>query len=727
MAEHMRLRTVITLFRTVRDRAIKTSSRLVLLLAIVTAAVPVQAATTPRLAPSADQARAAYLSAMLLTRHHYKAIPLDNTLSERIFDRYLKSLDPDRIFLTQTDIDAFAHARTLLDDAILQGKLDIPFAMFQRYEERVVARLRAARALLREGFDFSQRENYEFGRLKAPWPKDEAEAQDLWRKRVKNDWLRLKLAGKDDATIRSTLERRYDNYLARAVRNQSDDVFQIFMNAYTTAIEPHTNYLGRSASDSFDISMRLSLVGIGAVLQERDEYITIRELVAGGPAARSGKLAVGDRIVGVAQGENGNMSDAVGARVDEVVKLIRGEKDTVVVLDILPGDTSPDGQHKRVSLVRDTIKLEDQAARKSIIRVGDGAAARKIGVITLPTFYEDFDGRRRGDKDFRSTSRDVSRLLDTLKQESVDGILIDLRNNGGGSLRESVELTGLFIDKGPVVQQRRSDGKVGLEADDKPGVAWDGPLAVLINRSSASASEIFAAALQDYGRAPIIGEPSFGKGTVQTLVNLDEIAKNATPKFGELKMTVAQFFRINGGTTQLRGVVPDIRFPSTLEDEEFGEASYDNALPWIQIHPAPYAPAGDLKELLPKLKHRYEARAAKDKAFQHLLEDVAEIKRLREAKLISLNEGERRLEKEARETKLKEREKLEGADDLTALRDDGLQAGERSLADELASERARKDRKDLLLQEAARIVADEVELSAPRKQVAVREPAPVSR
>ncbi|HQX05272.1 MAG TPA: carboxy terminal-processing peptidase, partial [Zoogloea sp.] len=443
--------------------------------------------------------------------------------------------------------------------------------------------------------------------------------------------------------------------------------------------------------------------------------------VPGGPAAKSGKLAVGDRIVGVGQAE-GPIGDVVGARVDEVVKLIRGAKDTRVVLDILPAEAGPDGKHKQVTLVRDKIKLEEQAARKSVIRVGEGPALRKIGVITLPAFYEDFEGRRRGDKDFRSASRDVVRLIDELKKEKVDGLLVDLRNNGGGSLREAVELTGLFIDKGPVVQQRRPDGKIGVESDENAGVAWAGPMAVMINRGSASASEIFAAALQDYGRAPILGEQSFGKGTVQTLINLDDIAKNDKPKFGDLKMTVAQFFRVNGGTTQLKGVMPDIRFPSIADPDSQGESSYDNALPWTQIDAASYRPVGTLKDLVPALQSRHQARVAKDKSFQALLDDVAEFKRLRENRSISLNEAERRKEKEVREARLKAREKIDGKDKLAAaLRDDGLQMGERSLAADLAAEKARKDVKDVLLDEAARIVADEAELLGVRPQLALRE------
>jgi len=694
------------------------------LLALAFCGTALADAPQPSLAPTSEQAQAAYLSSMFLSRYHYAAKPLDDALSEKIFDAYLKSLDPERVFFTQADIDGFADLRTQLDDAILQGDLEGPFTIFRRYQERSAERLAYARKQLAEGFDFSVDESYPLDRSKAPWPKDDAEAQDLWRKRVKNDWLRLRLAGKDDKAIRETLEKRYDSFIARSTKNKSDDVFQIFMNAYAGAIEPHTSYLGRGSADSFDISMRLSLVGIGAVLQERDDYITIRELTPGGPAARSGKLAVGDRIVGVAQGEGAPMADLVGARVDEAVKLIRGNKDTRVVLDILPANSGPDGRHKTIVLVRDKIKLEEQAAKKSISRVELNGKNLRVGVITLPAFYEDFEGRRRGDKDYRSASRDVARLIGELKKERVDGLILDLRDNGGGSLREAVELTGLFIDKGPVVQQRNSEGQIEVESDERAGAAWDGPLAVMINRGSASASEILAAALQDYGRALMIGEPSFGKGTVQTLIDLDEVAKSKKPQLGELKMTIAQFFRINGGTTQLNGVTPDIRFPSAFEAKEFGETGFDNALPAIQIPPASYKPASDLQAILPELQQRHDTRASKDKELRELAEDVAEALKLRDKQELSLQESERKREKETREARLRQRA---GAEAAAHLGDDGLQGDERSLRAELDSEKALKGRKDVLLQEATRIVGDEIELLAPRRRVAQGSEAPVRR
>ena len=675
------------------------------------------------LTPTSQEARAAHLAADVLARFHYRKVALDDALSQRVFDQYMKSLDSEKLFFVESDIDRLSADRTKLDDAILKDDLTIPFAIFNLYEQRVAERFAYARTLLKKGFDFRESESYQFVRKKESWPKTEAEMRELWRKRVKNDWLRLKLAGKDDKGIVDILDKRYDNFLKRIGRVKSADAFQTYMNAYTMAIEPHTNYLGPRAVENFDISMRLSLVGIGAMLAEINEYATIRELVTGGPASLSDQLKIGDRIVGVAQGEGGVMMDVMGWRLDDTVALIRGAADSVVLLDVLPADAGPDGKHKLVSLTRKKISLEEQAAKKSVHSITDEKTTHRIGVISLATFYEDVAGRQKGLQDYRSATRDVARLLDELRKEKVDSVLIDLRNNGGGSLMEAIELTGLFIDKGPVVQQRNASGQIAVGSDTQAGVAWDGPLGVLINRSSASASEIFAAAIQDYGRGLIIGEPSFGKGTVQTMVDLDRVAKNRMPEFGTLKMTVAQFFRINGGTTQLRGVTPDILFPTVADAENSGESSFDNALPWVQIKAADYAPAGDLRGLLPLLLARHEARVKKDSDFQYLQDDIAEFKLQRQKNLISLNETVRRKERDAQEERLKLRESrrdagrgsLENAIDKAAApanggarQDDGLQADERNLANELAAEKARKNAKDVLLNEAVHILGDEV-------------------
>jgi carboxyl-terminal processing protease len=623
----------------------------------------------PVLSPLQQQEQAANLSAQLLTEFAYKPVPLDDVLSEKIMTRFIESLDPDRIFFLKADIDTFMADSAKIDDAILQKDLELPFAVFNTYSQRAVDRIAYARALLKQNFSFDVQENYSLARDTEPWPQSEPEVEDLWRKRVKSDWLRLKLAGQADAEIRVTLDKRYKAVLDRVYKYKSDDVFQSFMAAYTTSVDPHTDYFGAAASADFDISMKLSLVGIGAVLQERDGYTTIRELVPGGPAQLSGKLTVGDRIIGVGQGDDGSVKDVVGNRLDEVVQLIRGE------------------------------------------------TARKIGVIALPAFYEDFDARRKGEKDYRSASRDVAALLGELKAEDVDGVLMDLRDNGGGSLDEAIDLTGLFVGKGPVVQQRNAKGKVRIESDDLSKPAWSGPVGVLINRGSASASEIFAAAIQDYGRGVIVGEPSFGKGTVQTVVDLDEVARNSKPKFGQLKLTIAQFFRIDGGTTQLRGVTPDIALPGLSDPKTLGEASYNNALPWDKIKPAKYAVVGHRDELLPQLQSRHKARVTSDPDYQRFEEDVAALKAQRDKTSISLNEKERRNELAALADRLKNRPQTNGA--FIGGEDDGLQANERSLGADIALEKTREQAKDVLKNEAAAIVADEAELQG-RLKAAVR-------
>uniref|UniRef100_UPI003981AE25 carboxy terminal-processing peptidase n=1 Tax=Rhizobium sp. TaxID=391 RepID=UPI003981AE25 len=471
-----------------------------------------------------------------------------------------------------------------------------------------------------------------------------------------------------------------------------------------------------AASADFNVSMKLSLFGIGAVLQERDDYTTIRELVPGGPAQLSGKLAVGDRITGVGQGKDGPIKEVVGTRLDEVVQMIRGKKGSVVRLDILPADAGADAAHRVVSLVRDKISLDKQAARKTVLSVKVGDATRKIGIITLPVFYEDFEAKSKGDKDYKSASRDVAKLLGELNDEKVDSVLIDLRNNGGGSLDEAIDLTGLFIGNGPVVQQRGSDGKVAVRSADFAAPVWTGPMGVLINRGSASASEIFAAAIQDYGRGVIIGEPSFGKGTVQTVVDLDQVVHNSKPEFGELKVTISQFFRVNGGTTQLRGVTPDLSLPGLSDPTAFGETSYDNALPWAEIKPARYSSNETIQTLLPALQSRHDARVKSDPDFQRLIKDIADLKAQREKGVVSLNEAERRKEAAARENRFKSRAQAGDGEDLGG--DDGLQADERSLSADIAMENARKNAKDALLDEAAAILADEADLQTGVPQAA---------
>ena len=685
-----------------------------LLLAFFVAILLALPASAAPLQPTRAHAETATAAAQLLARYHYRAPQLDNVLSAQIFDRYLKSLDPARLFLLKSDIDEFSYTRSSLNEAIPQGQLEAPFLIFARYAERVKAQRAVIQELLAGRFDFTQDENFEPDRSNAPWAASVGELREIWRKRVKNDWLRLRMAGKNDATIRQTLVKRYEHALSRSTKINSDDIFQIFMNAWSSALEPHTSYFGPRAAEDFAISMKLSLVGIGAVLQERDDYIIVRELIAGGPAQRSGKINVGDRIVGVAQGEKLPVVDVTGWRVDEVVSLIRGKANSTVVLDILPAEVPTDGAHRIVALTRDTIRLEDQAASGSTREVRNGGQVLKIGVIKLPSFYQDTDARRSSPQ-FRSATRDVARIIETLKRDKIDALLIDLRNNAGGSLDEAISLTGLFIESGPVVIQHNARGQTRIERIPAPGMAWEGPLSVLINRASASASEIFAAAIQDYGRGLVVGEDSFGKGTVQTLIDLDELGRNTQRRYGELKLTVAQFFRISGSTTQLRGVNPDITMPSLIDSKNFGESSYDNALPWTRIGPAEYRNVGNMAPLLPTLSLRHDQRIAKDANYRLFLEEVTELKTLRDRKMVSLKESVRRAERDRLEALAKARNKKtvsggESAEDIEDVSDDGLLSNERSLSSELAAEKARKAARDVILDESINILGDMVEL-----------------
>ncbi len=631
---------------------------------VAQAAAPDSSQTAAPLQPNRQEAEAARQVADILTHAHYRSAPLDDAMSEKIFDRYLKSLDPEHMVFVQADIDQMTEWRKQLDDAINNGELNIPFKMYNLAQQRMIERYTYARNLLKQGFDFTQNESYQFDREKAPWAKSDDEVRDLWRKRVKYDWLRLKLAGKDSKGIVATLDKRYENYLSHIKRTKTEDAFQVFMEAYTQTLDPHTDYFAPRAAEEFDIQMSASLIGIGAVLQERDEYTTIRELVTGGPAALSGKLKVGDRIVGVAQGEHAPLVDVTGWRMDDTVALIRGALDSTVILDVLPVEAGPDGKHKLLSLIRKKINVEQQLAKSSIIEVKDGSVKHRIGVISLPVFYEDFNARQRKDPNYNSAAHDVARLLTQLKNDKVDGVLLDVRNNGGGSLEEVIELTSLFINKGPVVQERDVRGKILVGADPYVKQIWDGPVAVLINRGSASATEIFAAAIQDYGRGIVIGEQSFGKGTVQSYKDFDP--PNEKPEYGAIKYTTAQFFRVNGGTTQLRGVSPDITFPSSGAAEEFGESTFDNALPWSQIKPADYKLDGDLSGILPLLQTRHDARVKNDKEFQFLEDDIARFKAERKKNQISLNETDRRKERDEQEARLKAREKITGKNDAAS-------------------------------------------------------------
>ncbi|OGT56479.1 MAG: tail-specific protease [Gammaproteobacteria bacterium RIFCSPHIGHO2_12_FULL_63_22] len=688
------------------------SALLPLTLAIAAANTPAPAAKAApsAMAPTQAQAEATTLVYGLLSdsRYAYRPMELDDQLSADIFRRYIEALDNDKLFFVKADMDRFAPYRTTLDDAIKTQKLSPAYDIFKTYIKRVDERSAFARSLLAKPFDFSAKESWAYDREKASWAPDQAALNEIWRKYVKNDVLRLKLAGRNQEDIRKTLDKRYAQLGSRVHEMRGDDVFEFFMNAYASSIDPHTSYMSPRSAENFDMQMRLSLQGIGAVLQRQDEFVVIRTLVPGGPAASSGKIKVGDRVVAVGQGDKGPMTDVVDWRIDDVVDQIRGNKGTKVRLDVLPADSGIDGPHKMVTLVRDTIKLEEQAASKSVIDV----QGKKIGVITLPGFYLDFEAARRGDPNARSATSDTARLLAELKAQGVDGVVMDLRENGGGSLVEAVELTGLFIDRGPVVQVRESGGRVAVENDDQSGVAWDGPLAVLVNRSSASAAEIFAAAIQDYGRGLIVGEPTFGKGTVQNLIPLDRWPTKAAQQYGQVKLTIAQFFRVDGQTTQHAGVIPEIQFPVTVDASEFGESTFDNALPATRIQTAPHSNLGNFKPIVPRLLSQHNTRVATDREFSWWAQDVAQFKADRDRKIISLNEAERRIERDRDLAKRKQRSAERKALGLVLPGgpedDDGLQADERNVAQQVAAEAAAKNRPDPLLRETAAILADAI-------------------
>ena len=665
------------------------------------------------IAPTDGEEKAARVVAVMLARYEYKKVPFDHALSARVFDNYLKTLDPDKLYFLQTDIAAFGNERDALIDEVQRGDLHLPFDIYNVYVRRIAERMAFAGELLDRGFNFDEKESFRARRDALPWAADEETLRDGWRKRVKNDWLRLKLAGERDPAIRSRLHKRYDHYLARAYQTKSEDVFQLFMDAYATSIDPHTNYLGLENARDLNEEMRLSIVGVGINLAQVGEYLVVREIVPGSPAALSGKLNIGDRVVGIGEGKSGPITEVVGWRIDDAVTLARGAAGSFVRLELMRGEREVNGKARVVMLPRKTVRFEDQAAKKTVLKIADGETPRTVAVISLPIFYEDFDARSNGEQDYKSAARDVGRLLREAKAEQVDGILLDLRDNGGGSLDEAIRLTGLFVGNGPVLQVRDAEGDVKVLRADASDVAWDGVLGVLINRRSASASEIFAAAMQDYGRGIVIGDTSFGKGTVQAIVDLDKLAKSEQPELGELKVTIAQFFRVNGESTQLHGVTPDILFPAEYDANEIGEASFENALSWDKIAPAAYARRSGEPAAKGVLQHLHEVRIAGDKDFQYLVENTAANRSRNAEERISLNERERKEERAQAPSKGAAGAGQPGKGGSVALnppQDTGLDVGESSLAQVLAAEKAEKTFEAVELNEAASIVADAVKL-----------------
>ncbi|QWA29696.1 carboxy terminal-processing peptidase [Pseudomonas sp. RC3H12] len=654
------------------------------------------------LQPDRDEVVASLNIVELLKRHHYSKPPLDDARSVIIYDSYIKLLDPSRSYFTAADIAEFDKWKTQFDDFLKSGNLEPGFTIYKRYLDRVKSRLDFALAELAKGadkIDFTVKEDLLVDRKDAPWMKNQAELDDLWRKRVKDEVLRQKIAGKDPKQIQETLSKRYKNQLARLDQTRAEDIFQAYINTFAQSYDPHTNYLSPDNAENFDINMSLSLEGIGAVLQSDNDQVKIVRLVPAGPAAKTKQVAPADKIIGVAQG-NKEMVDVVGWRLDEVVKLIRGPKGSVVRLEVIPASNAPNDQtSKIVSITREAVKLEEQAAKKSVLKLKQDGRDYKLGIIEIPAFYLDFKAYRAGDPDYKSTTRDVKKLLTELQKEKVDGVVIDLRNNGGGSLQEATELTSLFIEKGPTVLVRNSDGRVDVLEDENPGAFYKGPLALLVNRLSASASEIFAGAMQDYHRALIIGGQTFGKGTVQTIQPLNH---------GELKLTLAKFYRVSGQSTQHQGVLPDIAYPSIIDTKEIGESALPEAMPWDTIRPVVKPASDPFKPFLAQLKAQHEARSDKDAEFVYIRDRLALTQKLMNEKTVSLNEQQRRArhdEIEAKQLALENiRRKAKGEEPLKELKKEDEDALPAEPDDT-------KPEDDAYLSETGRILLDYLSLS----------------
>ncbi|MDH4572950.1 carboxy terminal-processing peptidase [Salinicola acroporae] len=671
--------------------------------------------------PTDDQRQAASEVAESLQYGSYSGVDLDDEWSKRAFQRLLDVLDDQRAYFLQRDVDNFNDLDTSLDDAVKSGDLDRVYAFYSRYQDRVEARLQWLVDKVDRGIDYgyTSDERLALDRKDYPWAGSESALDDLWSKRLENAALTLSLSDQSPEEIQKTLHDRYTNQLNRVRQTNAEDVLVLLMSAVTGTVDPHTEYFSPQQSESFDIQMRLSLEGIGALLQSDGEYVKVSSLVPGGPADKAGVLQPADRIVAVGQNEDGDMVNVVGMRLDEVVDLIRGPKGSTVRLEIIPAKAVDVTRTHTIRITRDTVKLEDQAAHSRVEEIQRDGETHKIGIITVPAFYVDFDAWQAGESDYRSTTRDVAKEIDKLKAEQVEGIVLDLRNDGGGALQEANSMIGLFIDRGPTVQVRDARGRINLYGDTDAGVTYDGPLAVLVNRLSASASEIFAGAIQDYGRGLVVGSRTFGKGTVQTLTDLSH---------GQLKLTRAKFYRISGESTQHRGVEPDIIYPSLIDPDQIGESALDNALPWDRVRPVQYRLYGEPWRYLEALQDRHEQRIANDPDFVYLEKQAQLSKRLREQQTsISLNKEQRQREMDAQETEQLALENqrrrslgMEPLDDWTDARgqsdgsDQDSADAEASGEDEIPDSDDAKPIDRAELQETSQILLDYVKLTAKR-------------
>ncbi len=666
------------------------------------------------LQPETRHERVGELVTQFIQKSHYLHVAVDDELSARVMDRYLEALDRNRMYLLASDVRFFEQYRHELDDFVKHQPMDPVFDMFDVYRSRVRERFQFALTQLDDEPDFTIDEEYQFDRDELPWATTREELDEIWRKRVKHDALNLVLTDKPWDEVREVLRKRYARYIRRMDQINSDDVFETFMNAFSHTLDPHSSYMSPRNSEEYRIQMSLSYFGIGASLQTEDDYVQIVSIIPGGPAAIDGTLKPNDRIIGVAQGADGEMVDVIGWRLDDVVDLIRGPANTVVRLQIIPAGALPGSSERELELTRNQVRLEEQAAKSRVITVPRDGREWSIGVIEVPSFYRDYRALSNGDKNYTSTTRDVKRLIQELEKQGVDGLIIDLRNNGGGHLTEATALSGLFIDNGPVVQLRNSNGRISRLDDPDPvaRVAYNGPLAVLVNRFSASASEIFAAAIQDYERGVIIGQRTFGKGTVQNLYSLDQyLQPESDSGFGQLTLTIGKYYRVTGESTQHRGVSPDIRLPSPIDEEQIGESVRDSALPWDTIKTTRFRPGDPLDGTIHSLTSIHSERTKDDPNFQYLLRNIENDISNRERKIVSLNIEARRSERAAdRQRALafeNERRTALGLEPIGSLED-------------LNTE----DMPDIQLDQAAAIVTDLAELreleAAPAQTAQVR-------
>jgi carboxyl-terminal processing protease len=672
------------------------------LLAVVAVwSLPASAATTAvngqeELAPVARHEKIGQLVTEFIQKSHYRHASVDDELSSKVLDRYIESLDNNRMYLLASDIAEFEKHRYSLDDMVRSEPLDPVFEMFELYRTRVRERLAFALSILEIEPDFSINEEYVFDREELPWLETTEQLDELWEKRVKNDALSLTLAEKTWEETQEILEKRYSRFMKRMDQVKSDDVFETFMNAFAHTLDPHSSYLSPRNSEEYRIQMSLSYFGIGASLQIEDDYVMVINIIPGGPAAIDGVLQPKDRITAVAQGEDGELVDVIGWRLDDVVQLIRGEADTVVRLQIMPAGDLPGGEERVLSLTRNQVKLEEQAAKSEIVTVPRDGRGWKIGVIEVPSFYRDYRALSTGDKNYTSTTKDVKRLIGELEEQGIDGLIIDLRDNGGGHLTEATALSGLFIDNGPVVQLRNSNGRISRldDPDPVPRVAYTGPLAVLVNRYSASASEIFAAAIQDYARGVIVGQQTFGKGTVQNLYSLDQYVRRPDDEgLGQLTLTIGKYYRVTGESTQHRGVDPDIALPSHIDATIVGESVRESALPWDTIRTTKFRPGAPLDSTISSLSASHNERSQGDPDFLYLVEGIRDIEEVRAKKTVSLNIENRLEEREASMNRRLERENARRA---------ALQLEPIATIEELES----MDAPDVHLDQAADIVTD---------------------